>query len=168
MLLSDRSIRGAIDLGHISVEPYDPALIQPASIDLRLGRGFRRTSGSNPSEYVGDRMTIYDGEFVLAHTLETVALPPDIAAQCDGKSSWGRRGLAVHVTAGWIDPGFRGQITLELHNVGKRWIELTAGEPIAQLKFFRLDRPSSRPYGSLGVGRYQNQTGPTPARTKGA
>jgi dCTP deaminase len=182
MLLSDRDIRSEVDLGRVGLHPYDASMIQPSSIDVRLDRMFRvfenhRYPHIDPAEEqseltrevepVGDEAFIlHPGEFVLGSTYERVSLPDDIAARLEGKSSLGRLGLLTHSTAGFIDPGFTGHVTLELSNVATLPIKLYPGMKIGQLCFFRLSSPSEHPYGSAGSGsRYQDQRGPTPSRS---
>lgn len=149
MILSAQTIAREIAAGTLSIRPYTPLRLQPASYDLTLLDG----------------ITLYPQQFALGCTVETVHLPADIAALLSGRSTWGRRGLMVHVTAGWIDPGFHGQITLELLNVSTSVIDLAAGESICQIIFHRLDQPTQLPYGSPALrSRYQHQAGPTPAR----
>jgi dCTP deaminase len=182
MLLSDRDIRSEVDLGRVGLHPYDASMIQPSSIDVRLDRIFRvfenhRYPHIDPAEEqseltrevepVGDEpFILHPGEFVLGSTYERVSLPDDIAARLEGKSSLGRLGLLTHSTAGFIDPGFTGHVTLELSNVATLPIKLYPGMKIGQLCFFRLSSPSEHPYGSAGSGsRYQDQRGPTPSRS---
>lgn len=185
MVLSDGSIEKAIEDGKIVIDPFDRKLLQPASVDLRLGPDFMTwlAGAGNPIidptgmsadasvnyERVVCSQTrpffyLYPNQFVLGTTLERVKLPDDIIAKLEGKSSLGRIGLLVHITAGYIDPGFEGQITLELLNVTNRPIKLTPGMRIAQLSFEMLDAPCKRPYGSPELGsHYQRQRGATPA-----
>ncbi|GAA1908558.1 dCTP deaminase [Streptomyces sodiiphilus] len=182
MLLSDKDIRTEIDAGRVGIDPFDPAMIQPSSIDVRLDRYFRvfenhRYPHIDPSveqpdltrmiEPLGDEpFILHPGEFVLASTYEVVSLPDDIASRLEGKSSLGRLGLLTHSTAGFIDPGFSGHVTLELSNVATLPIKLWPGMKIGQLCMFRLTSPAEHPYGSSGTGsRYQNQRGPTPSRS---
>ena len=182
MLLSDRDIRAEIDSGRIRVEPYDEAMIQPSSIDFRLDRYFRvfenhRYPHIDPAadqsdltrvvEPDGDEpFILHPGEFVLGSTHEVVTLPDDLAARVEGKSSLGRLGLLTHATAGFVDPGFSGHVTLELANVATLPIKLYPGMKIGQLCFFRLTSPAEHPYGSEKYGsRYQGQRGPTPSRS---
>jgi dCTP deaminase len=170
--------------GHIRIDPWDPGLVQPASVDLRLGDSFRvfhnhRASAidlRNPPEnlteevIVGadDAFVIHPGEFCLGRTLEWVELPDDIVARIEGKSSLGRLGLIVHATAGFCDPGWKGTLTLELNNLTRIPIRLYPGLPIAQLSFMTLDRPAQRPYGSPGLGsHYQGQRAATESRYQG-
>jgi dCTP deaminase len=182
MLLSDRDIRAEVDSGRVGLHPYDASMIQPSSIDVRLDRMFRvfenhRYPHIDPAqeqpeltrevEPVGDEpFILHPGEFVLGSTYERVSLPDDIAARLEGKSSLGRLGLLTHSTAGFIDPGFTGHVTLELSNVATLPIKLYPGMKIGQLCFFRLSSPSEHPYGSAQYGsRYQDQRGPTPSRS---
>lgn len=182
MLLSDKDIRTEIDLGRVVVDPYDPAMIQPSSIDVRLDRFFRvfenhKYPHIDPSEEQPDltrlvepdgdeAFILHPGEFVLASTYEVITLPEDVASRLEGKSSLGRLGLLTHSTAGFIDPGFSGHVTLELSNVATLPIKLYPGMKIGQLCLFRLSSPSEHPYGSERYGsRYQGQRGPTPSRS---
>jgi len=182
VLLSDRDIRGEIDAGRVALEPYDAAMVQPSSIDVRLDRLFRvfenhRYPHIDPAEEQPEltRMVepqgaepfiLHPGEFVLGSTYEVVSLPDDVAARLEGKSSLGRLGLLTHSTAGFIDPGFSGHVTLELSNVATLPIKLWPGMKIGQLCFFRLSSPAEHPYGSSVYGsRYQGQRGPTPSRS---
>ncbi|MCV2392981.1 dCTP deaminase [Actinotalea sp. M2MS4P-6] len=182
MLLSDRDIRAELDTGRIALDPYEPVMIQPSSIDVRLDRFFRlfdnhKYAVIDPAEDQpeltrlvepeGDEpFVLHPGEFVLGSTYETVTLPDDIAARLEGKSSLGRLGLLTHSTAGFIDPGFTGHVTLELSNVATLPIKLWPGMKIGQLCFFRLSSPAEQPYGSAAYGsRYQGQRGPTASRS---
>lgn len=182
MLLSDRDIRAQIDAGRVVLDPCDPAMIQPASIDVRLDRYFRvfenhRYDAIDPaadqSELTrevsphGDApFVLHPGEFVLGATYEHVTMPDDIAARLEGKSSLGRLGLITHSTAGFIDPGFSGHITLELSNMATLPIKLYPGMKIGQLCFFQLSSAAETPYGSSALGsHYQGQRGPTPSRS---
>ncbi|MET8864343.1 dCTP deaminase [Nonomuraea sp. NPDC004580] len=182
MLLSDRDILAEIDAGRLSLDPFDPEMLQPSSIDVRLDRFFRvfenhRYPHIDPSEEQPDltRMVeprgdepfiLHPGEFVLASTYEVVSLPDDLASRLEGKSSLGRLGLLTHSTAGFIDPGFSGHVTLELSNVATLPIKLWPGMKIGQLCVFRLSSPAEHPYGSDKYGsRYQGQRGPTPSRS---
>lgn len=181
MLLSDRDLRKELDAGRLVVEPYDPAMLQPSSIDVRLDRYFRvfdnaRYTHIDPAiqqdeltslvEQPGDDpFVLHPGEFVLGSTFERVALPDDLAGRLEGKSSLGRLGLLTHSTAGFIDPGFAGHITLELSNVANLPITLWPGMKIGQLCLFQLTSAAEHPYGSARAGsRYQGQRGPTPSR----
>jgi dCTP deaminase len=182
MLLSDRDIREAIESGRVKLEPYDPAMVQPSSIDVRLDRFFRvfenhRYPHIDPAveqpdltrlvEPEGnDPFILHPGEFALGSTYEVVSLPDDIASRLEGKSSLGRLGLLTHSTAGFIDPGFSGHVTLELSNVATLPIKLWPGMKIGQLCLFRLSSPAEHPYGSAVYGsRYQGQRGPTPSKS---
>ncbi|MCX6396807.1 MAG: dCTP deaminase [Propionibacteriales bacterium] len=182
MLLSDRDILAEIEAKRISVEPYDEAMIQPSSIDIRLDRYFRvfenhRYPHIDPAieqadltrevEPEGDEAFIlHPGEFVLGSTYEVCTLPDDVAARVEGKSSLGRLGLLTHATAGFVDPGFSGHVTLELANVATLPIKLYPGMKIGQLCFFRLSSPAQHPYGSEKYGsRYQGQRGPTASKS---
>jgi dCTP deaminase len=182
VLLSDRDILAEIDAGHVCFEPYEPAMVQPSSIDVRLDRYFRlfdnhKYAVIDPAqeqcdltrlvETVGDEpFILHPGEFALGSTLETVTLPDSIAARLEGKSSLGRLGLLTHSTAGFIDPGFTGHVTLELSNVATLPIKLWPGMKIGQMCFFRLSTPAAMPYGTGAAGsRYQGQRGPTPSRS---
>lgn len=182
MLLSDRDIRAELDSERVRLDPYDPAMIQPSSIDVRLDRFFRLFDNHkypviDPSidqpdlthlvdVANGDPFVLHPGEFVLGSTYECVTLPDDIAARLEGKSSLGRLGLMTHSTAGFIDPGFSGHVTLELSNVATLPILLWPGMKIGQLCFFRLSSAAEFPYGSDRYGsRYQGQRGPTASRS---
>ncbi len=182
MLLSDRDIRAALGTGRMALEPYDPAMVQPSSVDVRLDRLFRvfenhRYPHIDPAEEQPDLTRVVEpgpdepfilhpGEFVLASTYEVVSLPDDLAARLEGKSSLGRLGLLTHSTAGFIDPGFSGHVTLELSNVATLPIKLWPGMKIGQLCLFRLSSPAQDPYGSAVHGsRYQGERGPTPSRS---
>ena len=182
MLLSDRDLRAELDAGRVGLDPYDPAMIQPSSVDVRLDRYFRvfenhRYPHIDPTEEQPDltelvevradeAFILHPGEFVLASTYEVVTLPDDIAGRLEGKSSLGRLGLLTHSTAGFIDPGFSGHVTLELSNVATLPIKLWPGMKIGQLCLFRLSSPAEHPYGSSVYGsRYQGQRGPTPSRS---
>ncbi|KQO48339.1 MULTISPECIES: dCTP deaminase [unclassified Frigoribacterium] len=182
MLLSDRDIKLELDAGRIGLDPYDPTLIQPSSIDVRLDRLFRLfdnhkypfidPAADQPEltrlvEAKADEpFILHPGEFVLGSTYEFVTLPDDVAARLEGKSSLGRLGLLTHSTAGFIDPGFGGHVTLELSNVATLPIKLWPGMKIGQLCFFKLSSPAEHPYGSSEYGsRYQGQRGPTASRS---
>lgn len=181
VLLSDRDLRKEIDAGRLVVDPYDPALLQPSSIDVRLDRFFRvfdntKYTHIDPAvrqdeltslvEKTDDEpFVLHPGEFVLGSTYESVSLPDDLAGRLEGKSSLGRLGLLTHSTAGFIDPGFSGHITLELSNVANLPITLWPGMKIGQLCLFQLTSAAEHPYGSAQAGsRYQGQRGPTPSR----
>lgn len=182
MLLSDRDIRAEVEGGRVVLEPFDETMVQPSSVDVRLDRFFRvfenhryphidpakeQTDLTRLVETTGDEaFVLHPGEFVLASTFEVVTLPDDVAARLEGKSSLGRLGLLTHSTAGFIDPGFSGHVTLELSNVATLPIMLWPGMKIGQLCFFRLSSPAEHPYGSAKHGsRYQGQRGPTPSRS---
>ncbi len=182
MLLSDRDIAAEIDAGRVKVEPFEPKMIQPSSVDVRLDRFFRvfenhKYSVIDPSieqseltrevAVTGDEhFILHPGEFVLASTYEVITLPDDIAGRLEGKSSLGRLGLLTHSTAGFIDPGFSGHITLELSNVANLPVKLFPGMKIGQLCLIRLSSPAQHPYGSAVYGsRYQGQRGPTPSKS---
>jgi len=182
VLLSDRDIRAEIESGRVKLEPFDPAMVQPASVDIRLDRFFR-TFENHKYQFIDprqeqpeltrlvevapeDSFVLHPGEFVLGSTFEVVSLPEDIAARVEGKSSLGRLGLLTHATAGFIDPGFVGHVTLELSNVANLPITLWPGMKIGQLCFVKMSSAAEHPYGSSVYGsRYQNQRGPTPSRS---
>lgn len=181
MVLSDRTIREEIQRGRIIIEPLDWSCLQPASIDVHLDRKFlvfrnsRRpyidvrqntdditemveTEGDNP-------FILHPGEFVLGSTLERITLPDDIVGRLEGKSSLGRLGLLIHSTAGYVDPGWQGQLTLELSNVSNLPVTLYHGMKIGQVSFLRLSTPAENPYGSEKLGsKYQGQSAPTASR----
>ena len=182
MLLSDHDIKLELDAGRIGLDPYDPALIQPSSIDVRLDRLFRvfdnhkyphidpaadQSDLTRQIEVEGDdAFVLHPGEFVLGSTFESVTLSDSLAGRLEGKSSLGRLGLLTHSTAGFVDPSFSGHITLELSNVANLPITLWPGMKIGQLCMFRLSTPAEHPYGSAVYGsRYQDQRGPTPSRS---
>ncbi len=182
MLLSDRDIKAEVAAGRIGLEPYAAEMVQPSSIDVRLDRYFRvfenhryphidpameQAELTRPVEPDGDEpFILHPGEFALGSIYEAVTLPDDIAARVEGKSSLGRLGLLTHATAGFIDPGFSGHVTLELSNVATLPIKLWPGMKIGQLCFFRLTSPAEHPYGSAASGsRYQGQRGPTQSRS---
>ena len=180
--MSDRDIRASIEAGLIGLDPLEMGLLQPSSIDVRLDRFFRlfdnhKYAFIDPSEQQ-DELTrlievdptepfiLHPGEFVLGSTYEFVTLPEDVAARLEGKSSLGRLGLLTHSTAGFVDPGFKGHVTLELSNVATLPIKLWPGMKIGQLCFFKLTSPSEHPYGSEKYSsRYQGQRGPTASRS---
>ena len=182
MLLSDRDLKAALASGRMGLDPYDEQMVQPSSIDVRLDRYFRvfanhRHTHIDPAvaqddltdlvEPDGDEAFIlHPGEFVLGSTLEVISLGDDLAARLEGKSSLGRLGLLTHSTAGFIDPGFSGHVTLELSNVANLPIKLYPGMKIGQVCVLLLTSPSQHPYGSSVYGsRYQDQRGPTPSRS---
>ncbi|MBA2428788.1 MAG: dCTP deaminase [Thermoleophilaceae bacterium] len=181
MVLSDRTIRTEIEAGRIAIEPFDPGLVQPSSVDVRVDRRFRvfhnarypyidvRAPMDGLTELVemeGDEpFILHPGEFVLGQTLERVTLPDDLVARLEGKSSLGRLGLLIHSTAGFVDAGFSGNLTLELSNVANLPITLYHGMPIGQISFMRMDGPVENPYGSRASGsKYQGQAEPTASR----
>ena len=181
MLLSDRDIRSEVADGNLAIDPFDPSLVQPSSVDVRLDNLFRvfnntRYTHIDPAQRQdelttlvepadGEPFVLHPGEFVLGSTLEICSLPDYLAGRLEGKSSLGRLGLLTHSTAGFIDPGFSGHITLELSNVANLPITLWPGMKIGQLCLFRLSSPSENPYGSAAVGsKYQGQRGPTPSK----
>ena len=181
MVLSDQTIRRLLGEGRIEVDPYDPSLLQPSSVDVRVDRYFRVFRNSRYPyidvkqeqeeltelvEIDSEPFILHPGEFVLGSTYEVISLPADVAARVEGKSSLGRLGLLTHATAGFVDPGFSGHVTLELANVATLPIKLYPGMKIGQFCFFRLSSPSEHPYGSAKYGsRYQGQRGPTPSRS---
>jgi dCTP deaminase len=182
VLLSDRDIKAELDGARIALEPFEPAMIQPSSIDVRLDRFFRLFDNHkypfiDPAEDqpeltrlvevdADQPFILHPGEFVLGSTYELVSLPDDVAARLEGKSSLGRLGLLTHSTAGFIDPGFSGHVTLELSNVATLPIKLWPGMKIGQMCFFRLSSPAEKPYGSSEYSsRYQGQRGPTASRS---
>ena len=181
MVLSDSAIRRLVEAGRIGIEPYDPALMQPSSLDVRVDRLFRvfrnsrypyidvkeEQEGLTELVEVADTepFILHPGEFVLGSTLERVTLPDDLVARLEGKSSLGRLGLLIHSTAGFIDPGFDGHVTLELSNVANLPITIYPGMKIGQLSFVQMSEPAETPYGSGALGsKYQGQRGPTPSR----
>ena len=182
MLLSDRDLVSEIKSDNLALEPFAPELMQPSSIDVRLDRFFRVFNNHlythiDPSVQQddltaqvevadGEAFVLHPGEFVLASTLEVITLGDQLAGRLEGKSSLGRLGLLTHSTAGFIDPGFSGHVTLELSNVANLPIKLWPGMKIGQLCIFRLSSPAEHPYGSAVYGsRYQGQRGPTPSRS---
>jgi dCTP deaminase len=181
MVLSDRTIRAEIEAGRLVFEPYDPALIQPSSVDVRVDRRFRVFHNARypyidvrkPMDDLTELVTVaedepfivHPGEFVLGQTLERVRLPNDLVGRLEGKSSIGRLGLLIHSTAGFVDSGFEGHLTLELSNVANLPITVYHGMPIGQISFMRMDGPVEHPYGSDETGsKYQGQAEPTPSR----
>jgi dCTP deaminase len=182
VLLSDRDIRAQIAEKRVGVEPFSDAMIQPSSVDVRLDKFFRvfenhKYEVIDPAleqpeltrEIVaedGEAFILHPGEFVLASTYEVITLPDDIAGRLEGKSSLGRLGLLTHSTAGFIDPGFSGHITLELSNVSNLPVKLYPGMKIGQLCLIKLSSPAEHPYGSAQyLNRYQGQRGPTASRS---
>jgi dCTP deaminase len=181
VVLSDRTIRRLLEAGRIGIDPYDASLLQPSSVDVRVDRYFRvfrnsrypfidvKTNQEDLTEIVevteDEAFILHPGEFVLGSTLERITLPEDVVGRLDGKSSLGRLGLLIHSTAGFIDPGWDGHVTLELSNVANLPITIYPGMTSGQLSFVQLTEPAERPYGSEGIGsKYQGQRGPTPSR----
>ena len=181
MIFSDRTIKEAIGGGRILIDPYDETMVQPSSVDVRCGHLFRvfenhkyplidpkapqhdLTTSVKAGE--DDPFILHPGEFVLGSTMELVGLDNDIVARLEGKSSLGRLGLLIHSTAGFVDPGFKGQLTLELSNVSNLPIAIYPGMKIGQISFYQLSEPAENPYGSPGAAsKYQGQAGPTPSR----
>lgn len=182
VLLSDRDIRAELSSGRIGLDPLELSMVQPASVDVRLDRFFRlfdnhryaHIDPAQPQEELtrlvevepDQPFVLHPGEFVLGATYEQITLPDDVAARLEGKSSLGRLGLLTHSTAGFVDPGFTGHVTLELSNVATLPITLWPGMKIGQLCFFRMSSPAESPYGSGGnLNRYQGQRGPTASRS---
>ena len=181
MILSDRTIREQIEAGRIVIDPFDAACVQPSSVDLHVDAEFRvfrnnrypfidvRNEQPDLTELVdvpdGEPFILHPGEFVLGSTAERVALPDDLVARLEGKSSLGRLGLLIHSTAGYVDPGWDGYLTLELSNVANLPITIYPGMKIGQISFFRLSTPADVPYGSSSTkSKYQGQRGPTASR----
>jgi dCTP deaminase len=181
MVLSDRSIKAEIEAGRIVIDPFDEGMVQPSSVDVRVDRRFRvfhnarypfidvRQPMEDLTELVeveGDEpFILHPGEFVLGQTLERVGLPDDIVARLEGKSSLGRLGLLIHSTAGFVDPSWNGNLTLELSNVANLPVTIYHGMPIGQISFMRMDAAVEHPYGSGEAGsKYQDQAEPTPSR----
>jgi dCTP deaminase len=181
VLLSDQDLRKEVESGRLLLEPFDVEMVQPSSIDVRLDRFFRVFNNTKYTHIdpamqqdeltslveapADEPFVLHPGEFVLGSTYEMVTLPDDLAGRLEGKSSLGRLGLLTHSTAGFIDPGFSGHITLELSNVANLPITLHPGMKIGQLCLFKLSSPAEHPYGSKQAGsRYQGQRGPTPSR----
>jgi dCTP deaminase len=181
VIFSDRTIREALDAGRIFIDPFVAAHVQPSSVDLRVDRYFRvfenhRYPYIDPKEPQAELTSeveaedkepfiLHPGEFVLGSTLEVVRLSDDIVARLEGKSSLGRLGLLIHSTAGFVDPGFEGHLTLELSNVANLPIAIYPGMKIGQISFYQLSTPAESPYGSSAAGsKYQGQRGPTPSR----
>ena len=177
-VLSDRDIRDAVEAGRVRIDPWDASCLQPSSVDLHLDRDFRvfrnnryafidvREPQPDLTELVSitdtEPFILHPGEFVLGQTLEWVELPNDLVARLEGKSSLGRLGLLIHSTAGYVDPGWKGTLTLELSNVANLPIALYFGMKIGQISFFAMSGPVERPYGSKDLGsKYQGQSTPT-------
>jgi dCTP deaminase len=180
VVLSDRTIQRLLEEGRIEIDPYDASLLQPSSVDVRVDRLFR-VFRNNRAPYIDvkaeqdltelveiaedEPFILHPGEFVLGSTLERVRLPDDLVARLEGKSSLGRLGLLIHSTAGFIDPGFDGHVTLELSNVANLPITIYHGMKIGQVSFMELSEPAAAPYGAGALGsKYQGQRGPTPSR----
>ena len=181
MVLADRTITRLLAEARIEIEPYDPSLLQPSSVDVRVDRYFR-VFRNNRYAYInvmerqedltepveiseGEPFILHPGELVLGSTLERIRLPDDLVARLEGKSSLGRLGLLIHSTAGFIDPGWNGHVTLELSNVANLPITIYHGMKIGQLSFMELTEPAESPYGTAALGsKYQDQRGPTPSR----
>jgi dCTP deaminase len=181
VVLSDRTIERFIGDGRIKIDPYEPSLLQPSSVDVRVDRYFRVFHNARypfidvkqPQETLTEAVEIGDddpfilhpGEFVLGSTLERITLPDDLVARLEGKSSLGRLGLLIHSTAGFIDPGWDGHVTLELSNVANLPITIYHSMKIGQISFMQMTEPAASPYGSSSLGsKYQGQRGPTPSR----
>ena len=180
MILSDRTIREEIEAGRIVIDPFDPAAVQPSSVDVHVAGTFRvfhnarhpyidvKKPMEDLTELVevadGEAFILHPGEFVLGSTSERVRLPEDIAARLEGKSSLGRLGLLTHSTAGFVDPGWDGDLTLELSNVANLPITIYPGMKIGQIAFLRLTTPADVPYGEGRGSKYRGQRGPTPSR----
>jgi dCTP deaminase len=181
VILSDRSIREELDAGRIVIDPLGDNAIQPSSVDLHVDRYFRvfrndTTPYIDPKQHQedltelvevteGGAFILHPGEFVLGSTLERVALPTDLVARLEGKSSLGRLGLLIHSTAGFVDAGWDGHLTLELSNVANLPIALYPQMKIGQISFLRMTTPADVPYGGATTGsKYQGQRGPTPSR----
>jgi dCTP deaminase len=181
VVLSDRSIKSEIAAGRILIDPFDESLVQPSSVDVRVDRKFRVFHNARypyidvrkPMDDLTELIEVTDdapfvlhpGEFVLGQTLETIELPNDLVARLEGKSSLGRLGLLIHSTAGFVDPSWRGKLTLELSNVANLPITIYYGMPIGQISFMRMDAPVEHPYGATEVrSKYQGQDEPTPSR----
>lgn len=181
MILSDRSIRDALASGRIVIDPLDPGCVQPSSVDLHVDRYFRvfrnhtarvidvKENQEDLTELVEiadhEVFMLHPGEFVLGSTAERITVADDLVARIEGKSSLGRLGLLIHSTAGFVDPGFDGHITLELSNVATLPITIYPGMKIGQISFLQMTTPADQPYGSSALGsKYQGQRGPTPSR----
>src|SRR5438093_6962437 len=180
MVLSDRTIARLLAEGRIEIDPSDSSLLQPSSVDVRVDRYFRvfrnsrypfidvKEAQEDLTELVevdGEPFILHPGEFVLGSTLERIRLPDDLVARLEGKSSLGRLGLLIHSTAGFIDPGWNGHVTLELSNVANLPITIYRGMKIGQISFMQMTEPAKTPYGASEIGsKYKGQTGPTPSR----
>jgi dCTP deaminase len=181
VVLSDRTIRRLLDEGRIGIDPFEGSLVQPSSVDVRVDRYFRVFHNARypfidvkePQEELTELVEVdgetpfilHPGEFVLGSTLERIRLPDDLVARLEGKSSLGRLGLLIHSTAGFIDPGWDGHVTLELSNVANLPITIYHAMKIGQLSFVQMTEPAETPYGAGELGsKYQGQRGPTPSR----
>src|SRR6266850_6118113 len=181
MVLADRTISRFLAEGRIEIDPYDESLLQPSSVDVRVDRYFRVFHNARypyidvrePQDELTELVEVNDerpfilhpGEFVLGSTLERIRLPDDLVARLEGKSSLGRLGLLIHSTAGFIDPGWDGHVTLELSNVANLPITIYPGMKIGQISFMQMTEPATTPYGAAEIGsKYKGQTGPTPSR----
>lgn len=160
MILSDGDITYLREIGYLNVTPWNPAQVQPASYDLTLGGEYYEPDGNGPHDF--SELYVYQGDFILLHTAEVVTLGPKIGAQVMGKSTWARKGLIVE-SAGWVDPGFSGQLVLEVANLSQKPITLRPGDPIANLVLMELRSPALRPYGAERGNHYHGQMGATPA-----
>jgi dCTP deaminase len=181
VVLSDRTIKQEVAAGRLVFDPFDESLVQPSSVDMRVDKSFRVFHNSRypyidvrkPMDELTDLVEVggdepfvlHPGEFVLGQTLERVKLPPDLVARLEGKSSLGRLGLVIHSTAGFVDPGFEGNLTLELSNLATLPITIYEGMPIGQISFMRMDGPVENPYGGQAArSKYQGQAEPTASR----
>lgn len=181
MILSDRSIREEVASQRILIEPFDDSCVQPSSVDLHVDRYFRvfrnhtqrvidvKDDQEELTELIevfeDEALILHPGEFVLGSTSERIGLPEDLVGRLEGKSSLGRLGLLIHTTAGFVDPGFTGYLTLELSNVANLPITVYPGMKIGQISFLRMTTSAEHPYGSSELGsKYQGQRGPTPSR----
>jgi len=181
VILSDRTLHEQIEAGRIVIDPFDPSCVQPSSIDVKIGNLFRvfrnhtaavidvKENQEDLTELISipedGVFMLHPGEFVLGSTLERIAVPDDLVGRVDGKSSLGRLGLIIHSTAGFIDPGFDGHITLELTNIATLPITLYPNMKIGQISYMHMTTPAEHPYGSGARGsKYQGQRGPTPSR----
>lgn len=163
-ILSDSSIIECITTEKIGITPeVEPIQVQPGSLDLRLGPDYSNEHTNETYENC-DTVVFEPGTFYLSHTLDRVSLPDDLSAMVSGRSSLARKGLIVHTTAGWIDAGFEGDITLEVFNFGDEPVVLEPGDRVGQLVFFQMDKPADNPYGEQSDSKYQGQSGPTRSR----
>jgi dCTP deaminase len=180
MIIVDWQLRDRIARGHIKIDPYDPKLVQPNSVDIRLGNHFvwykpgtevidpydQKSVTTDTEETHADSFVLHPGQFILAETLECITLPDNIVATIEGKSSIARLGVTLHQTGGWIDAGFRGTITLEMANVNSRPVKVYAGMPIGQLVFYTTER-SENPYDKKADAKYLGQHSATLSRYHG-